>query len=206
MSAHIPETELALFASGDLSLWRGASVRLHTSGCSACRARVDGYRLDRQRLKEEALEMPPGIDWDRLAAEMTANIRVGIEAGECVAPRRKRHAVNWSWGWQAAAAAAAITLLIGAALWLNFPASDKEILGRAMGQLFHGRSSPVEERGPVVEASSTGIELRENGGLLKISQGALRPVAVSVSGQGSASARYVDTDTGQVTITSVYVQ
>jgi hypothetical protein len=206
MTGHIQESELALFFSGDLNLWRDLAVRLHTSGCPACRARVEAFRLDRERLKQEALEMPPGVDWDRLAAEMTANIRVGLEAGECVAPRRKRRTIHWAWGWQAAAAAAGITLLIGAALWLNFPESDKEVLGRAMGQLLHGRNAPVEDRGPVVEASSSGIELRENGGALKISQGALRPVAVSVSAQGSASARYVDADTGQVTITSVYVQ
>jgi hypothetical protein len=204
MSSHVQETELALFASGDLSLWRTATVRLHTTGCVACRARVEAYRLDRERLKQEAAEMPPGVDWDRLAAEMTANIRVGLEAGECVAPRRKKRI---AWGWQAAAAAAGITLLVGAALWLNFPMSDKAALGKAMGQLIHGAPSGYrEETGPVVEASSTGIELRENGSALKISQGALRPVAVSVSAQGSASARYVDADTGQVTITSVYVQ
>jgi hypothetical protein len=203
MTGHPQETELALFASGDLSLWRGAVVRLHAAGCPECRALAEAYRLDRVRLKKEAAEMPPGVGWDRLAAEMTANIRVGLEAGECVAPRRKKRI---AWGWQAAAAAAGITVLIAAALWLNFPALDKEVLSRAMGQLLHGRNAPLEDRGPVVEASSTGIELRENGGALKISQGALRPVAVSVSALGSASARYVDADTGQVTITSVYVQ
>jgi hypothetical protein len=207
MSVHIPEIELALLDSGDLSLWRSAMVRLHASGCAQCRGRAEAYRLDRERLKQEAAEMPPGIDWDRLAAEMTANIRVGLEAGECVAPRRKK---KITWGWQAAAAAAGVTLLIGAALWLNFPASDKDVLGRAVGQLgsriFGGHTTPLEDRGPVVEASSAGIELRVNGGALKISQGALRPVAVTVSAVGSASARYVDADTGQVTITSVYVQ
>lgn len=76
-----------------------------------------------------------------------------------------------------------------------------------MGQLIHGVASTYrEDPGPVVEASATGIELRENGSALKISQGPLRPIAVSVSAQGSASARYVDAETGQVTITSVYVQ
>jgi hypothetical protein len=64
----------------------------------------------------------------------------------------------------------------------------------------------MEERGPVVEATSSGIELRENGSSLGVSQGASRPLAVSVSVQGSASARYVDSDTGQITITSVYAQ
>ncbi|MBV8843202.1 MAG: hypothetical protein JO307_10370 [Bryobacterales bacterium] len=205
MTAHVEESELALSASGDLSIWRHVVVRLHTSGCAPCRARVEAFRRDRERLKQEALEMPAEVNWERLAAEMTANIRVGLEAGECVAPRRKKRVV-WTWAWHAAAAAAGIILLTGAALWLNFPESDKEVLGKAVGQLFQGRSAPIEDRGPVVEASPAGVELRENGGALKISQGALRPLAVSVSAQGSASARYVDADTGQVTITSVYVQ
>ena len=206
---HLRETELALFASGDLSFWRRALARLHMVGCARCHGRVEAYRLDRERLKQEAAKLPPGVNWDGLAAEMMANIRVGLEAGECVAPRPKKRI---AWGWQAAASAAGITFLIGAALWLNFPPSDKEVLSRAMDRLVHGvygygvNSGYREEPGPVVEASSSGIELRENGSALKISQGALRPVAVSVSAQGSASARYVDADTGQVTITSVYVQ
>ncbi len=56
-----------------------------------------------------------------------------------------------------------------------------------------------EERGPVIEASSEGIELRKDGGALGVSQDSAKLVTVSVSTQGSASAHYVDQDTGQVT-------
>ncbi|HLH44741.1 MAG TPA: hypothetical protein VKV74_17265 [Bryobacteraceae bacterium] len=217
MIRHAKETDLALFASGDASPWRSLCLRLHLGRCLQCREVAEAYRADREWLKEESSRMPPGVDWEHLAAEMTANIRVGLEAGECVAPRRRRRAgprfrsrrmrLQLSFGWAAAAAAAGMMLLIGAALWLNFPPADKEVLGRAMSQLFHGRGiMESEESGPMVEASDSGIVLRGNGGSLKISQGELRPVAVSVSAQGSASARYVDDDTGQMTITSVYVQ
>jgi hypothetical protein len=58
----------------------------------------------------------------------------------------------------------------------------------------------------VVGASSAGAVLVENGGQIRIDQGGLEPVMYSVSTQGSASARYVDQDTGQVTITATYVQ
>ena len=61
----------------------------------------------------------------------------------------------------------------------------------------------ADETGMVVSASDKGIELRENGTSLGISQGSAPPLSVSVSVQGSASARYIDTETGQVTITSV---
>jgi hypothetical protein len=223
MKAHEVETDLALFATGDLSPWRSALVRFHVGRCAQCRETVDAFRKDRERLRQEASRMPPGLNWERLAAEMAANIRVGLEAGECVAPRRSKRAVwtrgQWSirhvsFGWKIAGALTAAITLVAVALWLNFPASDQAVLGKAISQLLRGRGVGAlnpegragDDAGPVAEASPTGIELRENGGAVRISQGDLRPVNVSVSTQGSASARYVDADTGQVVITSVYVQ
>jgi hypothetical protein len=219
MKRHATETDLALAATGDLSPWRSALVRFHVARCAQCRETVDAFRRDRERLRQEASRMPPGLNWERLAAEMAANIRVGLEAGECVAPRRSKRAVwtegllsfrHVSFGWKIAGALTAAIALVALALWLNFPASDQAALGKAMSQLLRGRGAlegkAGDDAGPVAEASPTGIELRENGGALRISQGDLRPVNVSVSAQGSASARYVDADTGQVVITSVYVQ
>ena len=182
--------------------------------------------------------MPEGADWDRLAAEMTANIRVGLAAGECVAPRRGHaawKAASWSnqsgkpggwsksggWskpgGWRMIAAWSGITagvvVLLSSAFLLNLPSSDGESLLRAMQNLVHGNGRigpgpglPGEGRGAVVEASAKGVELRENGVAVSMPQASTLPVAITVSAPGSASARYVDEDTGQVTISSVYVQ
>jgi len=47
---------------------------------------------------------------------------------------------------------------------------------------------------------------QQNGGTLGMSQGQERPVNVTLSVQGSARARYIDADTGQITITGVYAQ
>jgi anti-sigma factor RsiW len=196
---HVREVELALFAAGDLTPWNRAAVRLHTANCEECSARVQAYRLDRERLKRDASEMPAGVNWDRLAAEMTANIRVGLAAGECVAPRgRKRIARAW---WPAAAVASAAVLLTMAAWWLNLPASDTESLVRVMRNLAHVRTVAAKEL-PYVEASPSGIEVRENGSALRPLQGTALPSVVSVSTAGSASARYIDAD-DQITITSV---
>jgi hypothetical protein len=214
-TTHVSRTDLALAVSGDLGLWHRLTVNLHVRRCEDCRARLQAYRLDRERLKEAALELPPGLNWDRLAAEMTANIRVGLAAGECVAPRRPKPA---GFGWKPALAAAGVAAVLSLAWWLNLPASDTASLGRAVRAIAQGHpsadapsfsgglASSFGDQGPVVEASPRGVELRENGSSLGISQGDLRPLAVSVSAQGSASARYVDVDTGQVTITSVYAQ
>ncbi len=209
---HIAEADLALYVSGDLSLFRRAAVRFHAGRCELCGRLVEAYRADRARIKEIAAEMPEGVDWDRLSAEMTANIRVGLAAGECVArPRqRKRSAMKTAVSWRPAAIAAGAVALLSIAWLLNMPAGTTDELGRAMSAILHGRGSVVspvaeDDRRPVVVANQLGIELRENNNVMGASQDE-RPVSVSLSVQGSASARYVNADTGQVTITSVYVQ
>ena len=209
MSRHVMETDLALYAAGDLPFWRGAlvhlRVRLHLRRCDDCRGLVEALRADREELRGSADDMPAGLDWDQLAAEMTANIRVGLAAGECVTPReRKVPAISW----RPAAIAVGVVVLLGGAWWLNVPRTDTETIGRALRSMATGErsTSPQEERDPVVGASSSGVELLENGGRLGIGQSGLQPVMYSVSTQGSASTRWVDQDTGQVTITAVYVQ
>lgn len=212
MNGHVKETDLALYASGDVSLWQRAAIHLHVRQCERCREIVAEFRADAKALREASAGLPEGLDWARLSAEMTANIRVGLEAGECVAPKRSRKAMHTSipQRWRpvalASAVAAMLTVMLAGAWWLNVPAQDTQALNRAMHSILHGRSAISDERGAVIEASSDGIELRKDGGALGVSQDAARLMTVSVSTQGSASAHYVDQDTGQVTITSVYAQ
>jgi hypothetical protein len=209
MKRHVSETDLALYATGDLPLWRGALVRQHVRQCDGCRGLVDALRADREELRRSADDMPAGLEWDQLSAEMTANIRVGLAAGECVTPRERKVAAI---SWRPAAIAAGLVVLLAGAWWLNIPRTDTEIIGRALRNIATGGRSATPrderdaERGPLVGASSTGVVLVEDGGQMGIEQSGLVPVMFSVSTQGSASARYVDQDTGQVTITAAYVQ
>jgi hypothetical protein len=205
MTRHVIETDLALYAAGDLPFWRSALVGIHLRKCGECRGLLQALREDRKELKRSADDMPSNVDWDQLAAEMTANIRVGLAAGECVTPRERKVA---SISWRPAAIAAGLVLLMAGAWWLNIPRTDTEAIGRAIRSMATGGRAVAseEEHGPVVGASSTGVELVENGGQIRIEQGGLQPVMYSVSTQLSASARYVDQDTGQVTITGTYVQ
>jgi len=208
MSKHVTEADLAVYAAGDVSWWAQPLTRLHVSRCAVCKGRAEAYRADQQRIRELATDLPAGLDWDRLAAEIHANIRVGLEAGECVAPRTGRRGIPA--GWRVAAAMAGFTALLISAWWLNMPAAQTASLGRAMKAMTHwqiSRGLRFEDSGPLVEATAAGIELRENGSALAVTHGVnSRPVAVSLSVQGSARARYIDSDTGQVTITSVYAQ
>ena len=206
---HPTQSDLALYATGDLSAWRWPLVRLHVARCAGCRGWVTAYRVDRESLRRFATEMPEGVNWDRLAAEMSANVRVGLEAGECVAPRVRKPTL--ATGWRVAAAAAGVTVLLVSAWWLNMPRAESVALGRVVKKIAQARPWPggilaLEDRGPLVEVSAAGIQLQQNGGTLGMSQGQERPVSVTLSVQGSARARYIDADTGQVTITGVYAQ
>jgi hypothetical protein len=140
---------------------------------------------------------------------MTANIRVGLAAGECVAPRkriRKPLPATWRPIALASMMTVALLLLLVGGWWLNMPAQDAQTLSRALRSIWSGHRTMPYERGPIIEASSEGIELRKDGGSLGVAQDSAQLMTVSVSTQGSASAHYVDQDTGQVTVTSVYAQ
>jgi Putative zinc-finger len=206
---HLPQSELALYAGGDLSPWRRTIVRAHLTSCAGCRGWVTAYRTDRESLRPLATAMPAGVNWDRLAVEMSANIRVGLEAGECVTPRIRKPAL--ATGWRVAAVAAGIIVLLVSAWWLNMPRAESIALGRVVQKIAQARPwkggiLALEDRGPLLEISAAGIQLQQNGGTLGMSQGKERPVTVTLSVQGSARARYIDADTGQVTITGVYAQ
>ena len=71
---------------------------------------------------------------------------------------------------------------------------------------WHGGIRALDDRAPPCKFPPPEFELQQNGGTLGMSQGQERPVSVILSVQGSARARYIDSDTGQVTITGVYAQ
>ncbi len=205
MNTHPLETELALYAGGDVSLAKRWGLGRHVAKCAICRKHIQALQTTRQSLKDSAGELPDGIKWDRLASEMTANIRLGLEAGECVAPFTLRRPNN---AWRGFAAVGALSGLVMAAWLLNMPASQTNaVVGafRKVGVQMTGRTlSP--EQGVTLEGDLRGIEVRENGHALTMFNPRTQPVRLSVSMQGSMAARYVDSDTGQVTITNVYSQ
>lgn len=207
---HTSQADLALYSARDLAPWKRAWIGVHVSGCRECRHQVAAFRTGRERLRTMSDELPLGVSWDRLSAEMAANIRVGLAAGECVASRPTRHGIPS--GWRIAGAVAGFSALLVFAWWLNMPAAQTASLERAMKAIANGREwqarqmMGMEEGSSLVQASADGIELRQNGSALTLSQKGARPVSVSLNTQGSARARYIDSDTGQVTITSVYAQ
>ena len=192
---HPGPDDLALFAGGDLGLLDRWRVGRHVRSCVSCLRDVEAFRSSTVALRAETSEAPVGLDWNRLAAEMTANIHVGLEAGECVGRvRQKPRARVPAVGWRAAAVMGAMSAILFAAWVLNPPERRPA----------HGL------RGPRVEIRNTanGLELAENGHALVLLHGrgmkAQRPIIVSAP--GTLKARFVDEDTDQITITNVYAE
>ena len=115
-------------------------------------------------------------------------------------------------GWSAALVAVGATVIFGVAFWSSLPpqqaqhlwSSLQRIRAERIGTLVHSSTATgVNLEGVVLEASSSSIQVRENGramSLIPHSDGA----TVSVSMPGSAGVSFVDADTGQVTINKVY--
>src|SRR5258708_2550279 len=79
---HPSQETLALHSAGDLgwmARWRTAR---HLGGCEECRDELAGFEASREISRD--LSEIPEVPWTRLAAEMKANIRLGLAAGECV--------------------------------------------------------------------------------------------------------------------------
>ncbi|MBX9599831.1 MAG: hypothetical protein K2X35_02465 [Bryobacteraceae bacterium] len=202
---HVKIGDLALHAGGDLDFVRSLRARLHLRNCQACRAELESFRAAGRELKSAAEELPANLNWDRLAREMTGNIRVGLAASEAIQKPKR----DTPLGWKPAVALGAAAFLISSAWWLNMSPAMTQSLFRAAGKVARWETGPhlvKLEPGLVIEATSAGVEVRENGSTMSLRNANLRPVSVSVQTEGSARARYIDNDTGQVTITSVYVQ
>src|SRR2546421_328775 len=142
--------------------------------------------MDRTKHKESAEQMPDGLDWESLSAELTANIRVGLAAGECVADAssRKRDR-TWAfvrgWDWRPAGAIAGVMVLLTGAWWLNVPPADNVSLRKAVGAIARGGRDRMpqfvrgmEDRAPVLEVNASGGVVRVNGGALTGFQDVLR--------------------------------
>lgn len=187
---HPGAADLALFAGGDLGFRERWQLRRHLRTCRECQAEIEAFRSATVDLRLESEILPQGLKWERLAAEMTANIHVGLEAADCVAPLHPRFV--WA-GWRGAAVVAAMSILVLVAYVLNPPRRAE-----------HAFAAPKIE----MRNTSTGLELNENGSALVLLHG--RGVQVQrpmiLSSPGSLRARFVDSETGQITINNVYAE
>ena len=182
---HPSESTLALYAGQELGSFARWLTRRHLDVCPRCRGEVAGFSEMRQQVASPDDDLP-GIAWNRLAAEMKANIRVGLAAGECIRESRPERAPLFG-GTRLLVAGASIAALLLAGAWLERP-------------------TPSLAAGVSLRATGNGIEVREGDRALVLQNGSTQNVTYSAGAQGSMGARYVDQATGYVTINTVYVQ
>jgi hypothetical protein len=72
--------------------------------------------------------------------------------------------------------------------------------------LEHPGPGPATVDGVVVQSTRDGIQVREGDRSLQLMHPSAQPVTYSVGAQGSMRARYVDPETGYVTINNVYAE
>ena len=95
-----------------------------------------------------------------------------------------------------------MTALFAAGWMARMPAEDNRRIISVLRQVVGLERTPFN--GTIVRSTPDGIAVRTQGATLTI----LHPqsAVVSMSGPAAVTARYVDDDTGQVTITNVYGQ
>jgi hypothetical protein len=86
---------------------------------------------------------------------------------------------------------------------LHIPAEESRALAAKLYR-WVGSDAPLAGSGAVMRASPDGIAVRTQG--LTLTMRHPRSAVVSVAGNSAIEARYVDEETGQVTISSVYAQ
>lgn len=192
---HPAQNRLALHAGNDLGWIERLRVGMHLRGCAECSARVHEFTALRAQLGSAPSELPDSIDeveWSTLAAEMQANIRLGLEAGQIVS-RPDWQATPPRYAWGTLAICATVVAAVGIGVWSQRPAPPSiAVIEQA-----------ADDSLSIASATANGIELtRGKQGIGLLHQGA-KNVTVSVSASGEVGARYVDASTGYVVIQNV---
>ncbi|MBZ5624596.1 MAG: hypothetical protein LAQ69_38725 [Acidobacteriia bacterium] len=184
---HPNQAALALYAGGDLGFFARWKTQRHLAKCERCGEELASFAATREIVTD--LSEMPDVPWNRLAAEMKANIRLGLAAGECVrtgeTPLRERPLFT---GVRAAVALASIVTLVVTGLVLENPTPARA------------------DDHTVLRGIHNGIEVGGGGGAFRLMNTGATSVTFSVGAQGSMGARYVDPNTGYVTINHVYAE
>jgi len=186
---HPAITDLALYGSGDLSWLRRLLVGRHVRRCESCLAEVGAFSSAGRLIRDAAAEFPEELHWSRLAGEMKANIRLGLAAGEIAGPVEEPP-VSLLAGWRPAAALASFTVVVASAWLLLRPAPEANTIAQDL----------------VLRTTASGIQLEENGRSLALLHRDTENVTLAIGAQGSLRARYLDEETGEVTIHHVYAE
>jgi hypothetical protein len=192
---HPGEYNLALLAGGEAGTFHRFRLDRHVRNCEDCQEKIAEFQALRKHLADTEF---PEVNWSSLAAEMRANIYVGLEAGACVRDTRTGKSrlgklwVGKNWNPQFAVAFASLVVLVGAGFFLT----DARL----------HRVTVAEAAAPVLQPTASGIELRKGTESFAFLDRTGVRTDQTVNAQGTIEARYINNETGSVTITNVYLQ
>ena len=203
---HPEQSTLALLAGDDLAWPEALTARWHVRFCPQCTGQLEELRSARTELgvvgradwqrpmDGQQIEIDPA--WNALAAEMRANIRLGLTAGSLASSASESEAGDIDvrlplpfapWRW--AVVGGALVFVLTAGWWLRSPGGDAPL--------------------PMASAPTWEVPTAEH-----IGQGARLQLLVPVANvshtetdfDGSTRSRVIDGETGQVTLQQVYVE
>jgi len=171
---HPSEAALALHAGGDLSPIARWRIERHLRQCEPCQDEILAFQDVRRMVAD--LSAMPDVPWARLSAEMQANIRLGLAAGECVRENPGESGSRWFSGFRMAVAAATVTILVGASLLIERPAQ------RVAGP----------DNQAVAQATMDGVQVSAGSESMDLKHGSIHNVSYSASAQGAVGDTYFD--------------
>lgn len=200
---HPGQRVLALYSTRDLPWIKSLLVSQHLRRCSECSGTVRSFRHTKCDLKEQARSgllaaHENHIDWLRVEREMLGNIAVGVAAARCIenVGRQRRSIFGAAW----ILAGLSVLFVVG---WLTHVPREQNVhLANSLARLV-GLERPFAS-GTMLRSTEEGISVRTQGVTLVLHS----PHSATVSAMGSSAveARYIDENTGQVTIANVYGQ
>jgi hypothetical protein len=204
---HPHDHSLALLASHDTGWWMRRSLLKHVRDCTPCQERLAQFEVLRGELADSSSAIPQ-MNWDGLAAEMRANIRLGLEAGACVREKHVRRQVNP----RLAVAFASLMVIVAASFLLRGSHSlipAETTAARTVMPAYEPGSAFVSgliSEPSTLEANQDGIALKTGPASMTLLGRQGSTLSQTASAEGEIRARYVDGNTGVVTINNVYLQ
>jgi hypothetical protein len=201
-SDHPSSEDLALLVGGEMPYVHRWQVQDHVHHCAKCEHELEQFQAAHAELRRLAeAEMLTGYEaigeWVRLEREMAGNISVGVAAARAIG-NVGRHRLH---SWRVAALAGGLALVFAAGWLLNVPGDDTS---RILGAFRTAWSGPQVAAGIILQTTPHGVSVRSQGAMLTVLHPASANVTASFTSNSSVAMRYVDDETGQVTITNVY--
>ncbi len=197
---HTTAEDLALYAGSDTSLWARLRVGRHVRSCSDCRREVELVRTGQDSLIAMRESLPAEVDWESLAPVLKANIHVGLAAAECIANVGTREQPHWSPGRIAWGSAAAAIFLVGGWMIQRSPVGLAPVAVATV-------SAPARIPGEtILKATAGALEMERDGRAMMLTYAGSPTVSSVTVASHALNARYVDDETGQVTIHHVYAE